>query len=234
MNYSLILFVLISTISSIVPIKKELIRPGSFNQNRNILEFSNDYFPLNCNKILIYESDFGDAELKITQENNLNVFSLKSEDFTYRQKLLIDEKGIFVKETYQKINLMLGITKEGTMTYNEPLPRIKFPFEAGNKWNWKGKEFDDDAVYLLDVNSRIDRLEKIKVPAGTFEALKLVTEVKSTKGTKSFVTEWYAKDIGLIKMVAVVEGGGVLGAARDILGLGELVFELKQIKVRSK
>jgi hypothetical protein len=203
------------------------------NNGTDKTEFTGNYFPVNKNKTLVYDSDFGDAILKITQEANLTVFSFVGDDFTYRQKLLINDKGVFVNETYQKIKLLLVISKEGTLTYSEPLPRIKFPIEEGMKWNWKGKEYDEDAVHTLDVNSRIEKVEKVKVPAGTFDAIKLITSVKSTKGTKSDVTEWYVKDIGLVKMVAVVEGGGVIGAARDLLGLGEIVFELKEIKTKS-
>jgi len=199
----------------------------------NVSILSSDYFPVTTNKTLIYDSDFGEAELKITKEKNLDVFTFSGEDFIYRQKLLINDDGVFVKETYQNITLMLILSKEGKLTYNEPLPRIKFPFNSGNKWNWKGKEFDEDDTYILDLNAKIENIEKVKVPAGAFDAIKLVTTVKSTKGTKSYVTEWYAKDIGLIKMVAVVEGGGVIGTARDLLGLGEIVFELKEIESKS-
>lgn len=229
MNLNIIYLIIFLFTSIIVPVNNT-IAPSSNSFYSSELILTDEYFPILTNKILIYDSDFGDAELKISKNKNLNVFSLESEDFIYRQKLLIDQNGVFVKETYQKINVLFGLTKEGTLTYNEPLPRIKFPFEAGKKWSWKGKEFDDDDTYILDVNSRIDNIEKVTVPAGTFDAIKLVTSVKSTKGTKSNVTEWYAKDVGLIKMIAVVEGGGVIGAARDLLGLGEIVFELKEVK----
>lgn len=229
MNLNIIYLIIFLFTSIIVPVNNT-IAPSSNSFYSSELILTDEYFPILTNKILIYDSDFGDAELKISKNKNLNVFSLESEDFIYRQKLLIDQNGVFVKETYQKINVLFGLTKEGTLTYNEPLPRIKFPFEAGKKWSWKGKEFDDDDTYILDVNSRIDNIEKVTVPAGTFDAIKLVTSVKSTKGTKSNVTEWYAKDVGLIKMIAIVEGGGVIGAARDLLGLGEIVFELKEVK----
>ena len=229
MNLNIIYLIIFLFTSIIVPVNNT-IAPSSNSFYSSELILTDEYFPILTNKILIYDSDFGNAELKISKNKNLNVFSLESEDFIYRQKLLIDQNGVFVKETYQKINVLFGLTKEGTLTYNEPLPRIKFPFEAGKKWNWKGKEFDEDDTYILDVNSRIDNIEKVTVPAGTFDAIKLVTSVKSTKGTKSNVTEWYAKDVGLIKMIAVVEGGGVIGAARDLLGLGEIVFELKEVK----
>ncbi len=191
---------------------------------------SGEYFPVNKNKVFIYDSDFGETELKISQEGNLNIFTFKADNFTYRQKLLVNDEGVFVKETYQKMKLLLVISQEGTFTYSEPMPRIKFPIDAGKEWNWKGKEYDDKNVNSLSVNARIEKIEKIKIQAGTFNAVKMVTTVLSSVGTKSKVTEWFAKDIGLVKMVAEVEGGGVVGTARDLLGLSEIVFELKEIK----
>lgn len=207
---------------------KSEINPNKIELDKPVL--SNEYFPVNKNKILLYDSDFGESELKVTKESNLNVFTFSGDDFTYRQKLLVNDSGVFVKETYQKIKVLLVLSSEGTFTYSDPLPRIKFPINAGNAWNWKGKEFDEDEVHTLDVNSKIENVETIKVPAGTFKAIKIYTTVNSSKGTKSKVTEWYAKDIGLVKMIADVEGGGIIGTARDLLGLGEIVFELKEIK----
>jgi hypothetical protein len=190
---------------------------------------SNEYFPANKNKVLIYESDFGDTELKVSQDANLSVFTFKADDFTYRQKFLVNDQGVFVKETYQKMNLLLIISQEGTYTYSDPLPRIKFPAEAGKEWNWKGKEYNEEDINSLEVTGHIEKIEKIKTQAGTFDALKMVTIVKSSSGTNSKVSEWFVKDIGLVKMVAAVKGGGILGTVRDLLGLGEIVFELKAI-----
>lgn len=223
-----LLFIFFLTFSN-SKVKSEIISNNIF-LDKPVL--SNEYFPINKNKILIYDSDFGESELKISKESDLNVFTFSGDDFTYRQKLLINESGVFVKETYQKIKVLLVLSSEGTFTYSDPLPRIKFPVESGKTWNWKGKEYDDEDVHTLDLNSRIEKVENIKVPAGTFEAIKMFTAVTSSRGTKSKVTEWYAKDIGLIKMIADVEGGGIIGTARDILGLGEIVFELKEIKMK--
>jgi hypothetical protein len=200
----------------------------TFNNNKSLI--TGEYFPVNNKRVLIYESDFGETELKVSQEAKLSVFTFKGDDFIYRQKLLINEDGVFVKETYQKMKLLLIISNEGTFTYSEPLPRIKYPFNEGKEWNWIGKEYDDEDIHSLNVNARVEKIEKINVAAGTFDTIKLITIIKSSKGTKSAVTEWYAKDIGLVKMIAVVEGGGAIGTARDLLGLGEIVFELKEIR----
>jgi hypothetical protein len=192
--------------------------------------FPVDYFPADRNKVLLYESDFGDTELKITQESDITVFTFKANDFTYSQKFLFNDKGVFVKETYQKIKLLLLISQEGTFTYSEPLPRFKYPVIVGNEWYWKGFEYEDKNVNTLEVSGKIEDIENIKIKAGNFEALKIVTTIKSSSGTDSKLTEWFVKDLGLVKMIAEVKGGGILGTVRDLLGLGEIVFELKEIK----
>ena len=58
--------------------------------------------------------------------------------------------------------------------------------------------------------------------------MKLLLE--TSNGTKNVLTEWYAKDLGMVKMLVSIEGGGMLGFARDILGYGTITFELKEIK----
>ena len=190
---------------------------------------SNEYFPANKNKVLIYDSDFGDTELTVSQDANHSVFTFKADDFTYRQKFQVNDQGVFVKETYQKMKVLLVISQEGTYTYSEPIPRIKYPAETGKEWNWKGKEYNDEDINSLDVTGQIEKIEKIKTQAGTFDALKIVTTVKSSSGTNSKVSEWFVKDLGLVKMIAEVDGGGILGAARNLLGLSEIVLELKKI-----
>ncbi|MFZ1517918.1 MAG: hypothetical protein WAU11_04045 [Ignavibacteriaceae bacterium] len=196
----------------------------------NTFYLTSDYFPANNNKILVYDSDFGESVLEVKKESNLNIFTFKGDDFTYRQKLLINDNGVFVKETYQKMKLLLVFNKEGTFTYSEALPRIKFPIEIGKSWTWEGKEYDDEEINTLNVTATVEKSEKLKVPAGTFETLKLVTIITSSAGTKNTVTEWFAKNIGLVKMSANIEGGGIIGTARDLMGLGEIIFELKEVK----
>ena len=68
------------------------------------------------------------------------------------------------------------------------------------------------------------------LPLGKFEALIVETSLETSNGTKNIMTEWYAKDIGMVKMQVSIEGGGMLGFARDILGYGTIEFELKEIR----
>ena len=195
----------------------------------DIKTFGRDYFPLELKKHLIYSSSFGDLDLKISKENNVHLFSYDSDKFKYRQKLFISDKGLFVNETYQKIKLLLFITKEGNYVYEKPLLRIPFPIEIGQEWTWSGNEFVNDEIRSVSVKGKASNFEKINTPAGSFDALKVETTLETSSGSKNVLTEWYAKDLGMIKMNISIEGGGILGFARDILGYGTIEIELKEI-----
>jgi len=192
--------------------------------------YGKEYFPTELKKTLIYDSSFGDLELKITKENNSHIFSYDSEKFKYRQKLFVNDSGLFVNETYQKIKLLLFITKEGKYVYNKPLLRIPFPVHVGQEWTWDGKEFINDETHTVNLKAKATKVETITTPAGKFEALKVETTLETSEGTKNILTEWYAKDLGMVKMLVSIEGGGMLGFARDVLGYGTILFELKEIK----
>lgn len=219
--------ILISTLA-FSPTKNNSIASHRFLANA--FSATSSYFPVDKKKVLIYDSDFGQSVLQVSNELEYNIFTFKGDDFTYRQKLQINETGVYVKETYQKMKVLLVFNKEETFTYNEPLPRIKFPLEVGKEWNWDGKEYDEENINKISVGAKVEKSEIIKVPAGTFETLKLVTTITSSAGTKNTVTEWFAKNVGLVKMSAIIEGGGIIGTARDLMGLGEIIFELKEIK----
>jgi len=192
--------------------------------------YGKEYFPIDLKKTLIYDSSFGDLELKITKEKNAHLFSYDSEKFKYRQLLFVDDKGLFINETYQKIKLLLFITKEGKYVYDKPLLRVPFPVKVGQEWKWDGKEFINDETHTVNLKAKATKVETITTPAGKFETLKVETVLETSEGTKNILTEWYAKDLGMIKMLVSIEGGGMLGFARDVLGYGTILFELKEIR----
>ena len=133
--YSLIL---VSTIA-FSPAKKNVYYSNDLYINA--INLTSEYFPTDKKNQFVYDSDFGESILQVDKELNLNIFTFTGDDFTYRQKLLINDEGVFVKETYQKMKLFLVFNKEGTFSYSEPLPRIKFPLEVGKTWEWKGTEY---------------------------------------------------------------------------------------------
>jgi len=56
------------------------------------------------------------------------------------------------------------------------------------------------------------------------------TIVRSPSGAKNIINEWYSQNIGLVKVKIIIEGGGLMGLIRDLLGYGEIDFELKEIR----
>lgn len=205
---------------------------GKSSSNKISYSYFNEYFPDNRAKVLVYNSDFGETKLTMDTEDKYDIYTLRSDNFIYRQKLLLNADGVFVKETYQKIKYLLVLSKEGNFTYNELMPRIKFPLIEGKAWSWEGQEYDNKDTSSISLTAKVENKEIIKVPAGSFETIKLITNIISSSGTRSTITEWFAKNIGLIKMSADIEGGGISGIARDLMGLGEIVFELKEIQIK--
>ena len=90
--------------------------------------------------------------------------------------VLITEKGVFILE------------RMGT-AYAAPFELIRLPFKAGNEW----QEVEGTATYGT---RKAIREEKVKVPAGEFNCIRV--ESRSKQGTKT--THWYAIGIGVVKV----------------------------------
>ncbi|MCF8357101.1 MAG: hypothetical protein K9H48_21880, partial [Melioribacteraceae bacterium] len=120
--------------------------------------------------------------------------------------------------------------KESTLTYEEPLLRFPLPLSPGMVWSWEGDEYSDGDTSRIKVTGQVFDTEFITTTAGRFETIKLKTIVEGASGSKNSVTEWFAEDIGLIKAEIVIEGGGMMGFLRDLLGYGTIEFELEEIR----
>ena len=229
-NYIFIIFLGLSLVLLTSAFYLQTSKSQNYSTSSEDKTFGKEYFPTELKKTLIYDSSFGDLELKITKEKNAHIFSYDSEKFKYRQKLFVNDNGLFVNETYQKIKLLLFITKEGKYIYDKPLLRIPFPVQIGQEWTWDGNEFINDETHTVNLKAKATKVETITTPAGKFETLKVETTLETSEGTKNILTEWYAKDLGMVKMLVSIEGGGMLGFARDVLGYGTILFELKEVK----
>lgn len=202
-----------------------------FITTKNIFSIT-DYFPLDSSRVLHYKSNFGDLKLMIEKSEKYYSAELKTDDLIYRQTLILREDGLYVKETYQKIKVLLFVNNESKFSYNEPLPRFKYPVTLGQTWEWNGTEFNDGEKNTLEIKSVVVGAEQIKIKAGEFNTIKVITEIESSSGTKNKITEWLAKDIGIIKSEIEINGGGIMGLMRDVLGYGNLSFELSDIKTK--
>ncbi len=191
---------------------------------------SNTYFPVNNGKTLVYESSFGESSTKYFHDGEFTISLSEGEDFKYKQTLIIKEDGVYVKETYQYLKVFLFINKEATITYEKPLLRFPLPLLPGKEWNWEGDEYSDGETNKVKVTGKVLDKEFVITKAGRFEAMKLETIVESSTDSKNKITEWYAEGIGLIKAKIQIEGGGLMGFMRDLLGYGTIDFELEEIR----
>lgn len=191
--------------------------------------FGKELFPLSESTRYVYETNFGDATIMATGNNGIVETKGEGDNFKYFQKLLMNNEGLFVNQTYQRVKLFLFFKKENTVTYNKPLLRYSFPLYVGKTWDDEAIEYNGDDSSMVTVKGKVIAQEDVKTPAGIFNALKIQTEVISTSGSKNTVTEWMAENRGLVKAKIEIQGGGIMGLARDILGYGTINFELKEI-----
>lgn len=209
-----------------------LLSANSVNpsEKNKTIKNSNVYFPINNGKTLIYESSFGESSTIYFQDGEFTISLSEGDDFKYKQTLIIKEDGIYSIETYQYLKIFLFIKKEATVTYNKPLLRFPLPLVPGAEWKWEGEEYSDGEMNKVKVSGKSFNKELILTKAGRLEAIKIETIIESGDDVKNRVTEWYAEGLGLIKAKIIIEGGGMMGLLRDVLGYGTIEFELAQIR----
>ena len=86
----------------------------------------------------------------------------------------------------------------GGEPFGVPLVMLKGPFRAGTTW--------ENKTAGIEGTDTIGAVETIKVPAGTFEAVRVDAEYTLANQPMSY-TAWYAPNVGLLKMT---EGDKVL------------------------
>ncbi|MDQ7817931.1 MAG: hypothetical protein RDU14_12970 [Melioribacteraceae bacterium] len=191
---------------------------------------SSPYFPVNNGITLVYKSSFGETITNYFQDGEFIISDSKGDKFKYIQTLLTKEDGVYVQEIYQYFKIFLFIKKEATFTYEKPLLRFPLPLLPGMEWEWEGDEYLDGDTNKVKVTGKAHNKEFVITKAGRFEAIRIESLVEGTANSKNNVTEWFVEDVGLIKAKIIIEGGGLMGFLRDLLGYGTIEFELVEIK----
>lgn len=202
----------------------------SASDRKKITVVSNPYFPVNNRVTLIYKSLFGVSASKYFLDGEYVINSSEADDFKYIQTLIIKDDGVYTKETYQYFKVLLFITKEATVTYEKPLLRFPLPLFPSKVWESEGIQYSDDETSKVKISGKAFDKEFIITKAGKFEAIKIESIIETSSDTKNKVTEWYAEGIGLIKAQILINGGGLMGVLRDLLGYGIIEFELEEIR----
>ena len=203
---------------------------GAFSTKDKTVVNSSLYFPVNNGITLVYKSSFGESATIYSQDGEFTISSSKADNFKYMQTLIIKEDGVYVKETYQFLKILLFIKKEATYTYGKPLLRFPLPLTPGMEWKWEGDEYSDGDTNKVKITGKVLDKEFVVTKAGRFEAIKLESVVEGSGNAKNNITEWFVEGVGLIKAKIVIEGGGMMGFMRDLLGYRTIEFELTEIR----
>jgi hypothetical protein len=162
-----------------------------------------DYFPLRVGDSWKYQMVEEEAEY------TLKVLSAEKQADGTMLYLLERLEGTEIHEWYSKTNGWVlmhkqSYTQQETFVEHKP-PRqvLKNPLVVGEKWRWSGKTITQNNV--TETNEVIG-LETVKVPAGTFRAMKVVSQVRDTDSGVTR-TYWYAEGVGLVKWMT--EGGQI-------------------------
>ena len=99
----------------------------------------------------------------------------KDWDFTTIAQYLVSNDGVFLVAAFLE-------SEESKRHYEPPICDLKLPSQGWGKWNAQPES---------EIPSVTGKVETIKVPAGTFEAIRVDTGPKSTT--------WYAPRVGEVK-----------------------------------
>ena len=153
-----------------------------------------DYFPLRVGDSWTYRNGATEFSLKVIGQE-------KQADGTIRFEV---EKlaGAKVLTVYSKAGgwVLMHLERypehEGLeMKYEPARQYLKDPLVAGAQWGWTGKDYTQTD---LEEDSQVTGPEEVTVPAGKFQAMKVVTRVAGTS-TPMTKSNWYADGVGLVK-----------------------------------
>lgn len=158
-----------------------------------------DYFPLRVGDSWTYRHTSGGASftLKVLGEE-------KQPDGTIRYEV---EKlaGAKVLTLYSQADgwVLMHLERypehEGLEVKYEPArPYLKNPLVADAQWGWTGKDYTQTD---LEEDNQVAGPEEVKVPAGKFRAMKVVTKVAGASAPLTR-TSWYADGVGLVKSMS--------------------------------
>jgi hypothetical protein len=167
---------------------------------KKIDTFGKEYLPYNEKLTLVYKSNFDETLSKTEIKNNIVILENKSDDFIYKQTFQVQDDGLYIAETYQKIKIFLFFKAEKKVTYNKNLLKIPYPVKTGQQWTCERTEYCDGDSNKVSLVSKCIGSEEITLEGGKFTTMKLETVVKSEDGSTNFVEEWIAPNVGLVKV----------------------------------
>ena len=165
-----------------------------------------DYFPLRLSDWWQYRSrQANDA----TSEFRLTVISEEPQpDGSRRSCIELSNPNPLIRDWYTKTAAGVVLNEEeylgggGKVALDPPRPMLRYPLAAGASWGWSGTARSNTQV---EEKSRVAGAEKVEVPAGRFDAMKIVTEIQQG-GAWATKTSWFAPGVGLVRQATESNG----------------------------
>lgn len=159
---------------------------------------STDYFPLVVGDSWKYRSTTADGK-----QSEFTIRVLSSEKESGKDLYLVETVSTFqpIHDWYSKPSGWVLMhrqeyVKTGSKAEYQPTRQfLKNPLSSGDSWHWKGKGM---MGIDIDESNQVSGPESISVPAGSFKAMKVTTQV-TQGGAPTTKTYWYAPGVGLVK-----------------------------------
>ncbi len=177
-----------------------------------------DYFPLEKGFRWVFErSQSLDGKPEPQENQTFVVNTAKLPDGT--PAFLLDDPS---RGALNAITLCYVRTPDGLLSHEGILGASKTEFSppfvelppylaAGSRWTWNGS----GQAGFLEIVSEFEGLEKVTVPAGTYEALR----IRRVFPGGGVIIHWYAAGVGPVRMEADLPARGGLPASRQSLRL---------------
>ncbi|MCI0702803.1 MAG: DUF3108 domain-containing protein [Planctomycetia bacterium] len=150
------------------------------------------YFPTQVGAEWVYDDDgsqYKFAVTKVEQKENTTLVTV----------------GISFRDGTTQHSYTVEVSKSGireTLNFNRkiepPTPLLKLPCAKGDKWECP---FSLNGEKRADYTFTAGGIEVIKVPAGTFQALRVDSVSTDVTGKETqTITTWYAPDVGPVRI----------------------------------
>jgi hypothetical protein len=189
------------------------------------------YFPLDENLVLQYNSNFGPTNYTTKKSGGGYVQEYKSDEFFSAQNIKIIDNSVFITKMEQEVDVLMFISHNITVTYSEPALLLPLSVTLNEEWSWKGIEYVDEHIDTITITGKLTGFEEIVCEAGTFNCLRFDYKISKASGKVTNFTEWREKDIGIVKLVADVSQKGFAGMMISLLGYDDIYFELEKVNI---
>lgn len=184
-----------------------------------------EHFPLEENLGWRYNSNLGEVKSRVVVENEQLTIDSRSRRLDIVQNFILAPEGVLLTSAESRAFLY-----SSRRTYHPHLLRFPADVSVGRTWEWEGKEVVDRRTIIESrVTGVIEGREKVTVPAGEFDCLKVTVETVSDDGTVSSSTQWLAPRVGIVKAEVEIEAGGLSGLLISLLGFDTYFLELLEM-----